>query len=149
MIHVLPNLAILCQTMINDVHSCSCFHKQDSSASEDLIQFHSLDNGFLSVWSVECSSKVAEEVWVVEAFVAVVAEVVANPFEVLQLQAIVVVAVAQVGVVVVELVYELERLDAAKMTFFVLHRMIRIRRGKPHHRHPYQQHYATLQLLPL
>ena len=87
--------------MVNDVHSCSCFHKQDSSASEDLIQFHSLDNGFLSVWSVECSSKVAEEVWVVEAFVAVVAEVVANPFEVLQCQVIVVVAVEQVVEVVV------------------------------------------------
>ena len=45
---------------------------------------------------------------VVEAFVAVVAEVVANPFEVLLRQAIVVVAVVRAGVVVAELVYELE-----------------------------------------
>ena len=124
--------------MINDVHSCSCFHKQDSSASEDLIQFHSLDNGFLSVWSVECSSKVAEEVWVVEAFVAVVAEVVANPFEVLQCQVIVVVAVEQVvEVVVAESVYELERLDGEVMTSFVLHQMKQIRTGILHHHHPY------------
>ena len=95
--------------MVSDVHSCSCFHKQDSSASEDLIQFHSLGNGCLSVWSAECSSKVAEESWVVEAFVAVVAEVVANPFKVLQCQVIVVVAVVRVGgVVVAESVYELE-----------------------------------------
>lgn len=136
--------------MVSDEHSCSCFRKQDSSASEDPIQFHSLDNGFLSVWSVECSSKVAEEAWVVEAIVAVVAEVAANPFEVLQCQVIVVVAVVQVAeVVVAESVYELEQLGAEAMTFFVLHQMKQIRRAILHHHHPYLQHCATLLLPPL
>ena len=123
--------------MVSDVHSCSCFHKRDSSASEDPIQYHSLDNGFLSVWSVECSLKVAEEAWVVEAFVAVVAEVAANPFEVLQCQVIVVVAVVQVGEVVAGSVYALERLDAEAMTSFVLHQMIQIRTARLHRHHPY------------
>ena len=121
--------------MVSDVHSCSCHHKLDSIANEDLIQCHSLGNGCLSVWSVECSSKVAEEPWVVEAFVAVVAVVVANPFEVLQCQVIVVVvAVELVGeVVVAESVYGLERLDAEAMTSFVLHQMKQIRTERLHH----------------
>ena len=53
--------------MVSDVHSCSCYHKLDSIANEDLIQCHSLGNGCLSVWSVECSSKVAEAPLVVVA----------------------------------------------------------------------------------
>ena len=137
--------------MVSDEHSCSCSHKRDSIANEDPIQFHSLDNGFLSVWSVECSSKVAEEPWVVEAFVAVVAVVVANPFEVLQCQVIVVVVAVELvdGVVVVESVYELERLGEEAMTSFVLHQMKQIRTVILHHHHPYLQHCATLLLPPL